>query len=549
MISLRHYQEKAIEATFHWWGAADSPPLAVLPTGTGKSIVVAEVCRRAYEWDPGVRILMLTHVQELVAQNFAELIGLWPDAPAGVYSAGLGKRQIRQITFGSIQSVYAKAERFQKVDIVIIDEAHLIPHDGDGMYRQMLNDLFVINPRIKIVGLTATPYRMDRGRLDAGEGAIFGGVCYEYGIRQAIDEGFLSPLITKATHTRLNVDGVGTRGGEFIPGQLEKAVDIEELNAAIVREVVGIAEIAQRKSWLFFCSGISHATHICELVREMGHTCETIHAKTPKDERKRIIAAFKAGEIRALASMNVLTTGFNAPAVDLIAMLRPTKSLGLYVQMVGRGTRLFIGKENCLVLDFARNIETHGPVDLADAEEREKGEGEAPVKECPDCEAYIHAAARVCPHCGHEFPAPEPKVTRFAADAPILSQPAASEWLDVDDWEVSEHDVPGRIPTLEVRYQCGFVRHRQWICFEHDGYARQKAIGWWRRQGGKDPVPSTITEAVGRAGELVRPGQICVRPKGRYTEIVGTRALPGVLAGGEVVGLSPAIIGEDDVPF
>lgn len=549
MISLRHYQEKAIEATLHWWGAADGAPLVVLPTGTGKSVVVAELCRRAYEWDPSVRVLVLTHVQELVGQDFAELIGLWPDAPAGVYSAGLGKRQIRQITFGSIQSVYAKAERFQKVDVVIIDEAHLIPHDGDGMYRKMLADLFVMNPHIKILGLTATPYRMDRGRLDAGEGAIFAGVCYEYGIRQAIDEGFLSPLITKATHARLNTSGVGTRGGEFIPGQLEKAVDIDELNAAIVREVVGIAEVADRKSWLFFCSGIRHATNICELVREMGHSCETIHAKTSKEDRKRIIAAFKAGEIRALASMNVLTTGFNAPAVDLIAMLRPTKSLGLYVQMVGRGTRLFAGKENCLVLDFARNIETHGPVDLADAEEKEKGVGEAPVKECPDCEAYIHAAARVCPHCGHEFPAPEPKVTRFAADAPILSQPATSEWVDVDDWEVSEHAVPGRIPTMEVRFQCGMVRHRQWICFEHDGYARQKAIGWWRRQGGKDPVPSTIAEAVERADELVRPGQISVRPKGRYTEIVGTRALPSVLSGGEVVGLSPNVYFEDDVSF
>lgn len=417
------------------------------------------------------------------------------------------------------------------------------------MYRKMLADLFVMNPHIKIVGLTATPYRMDRGRLDAGGGAIFAGVCYEYGIRQAIDEGFLSPLITKATHSRLDTSGVGTRGGEFIPGQLEKAVDIDELNAAIVREVVGIAEVADRKSWLFFCSGINHATHICELVREMGHTCETIHAKTPKDDRKRIIAAFKAGEIRALASMNVLTTGFNAPAVDLIAMLRPTKSLGLYVQMVGRGTRLFAGKDNCLVLDFARNIETHGPVDLADAEEREKGKGEAPVKECPDCEAYIHAAARVCPHCGHEFPAPEPKVTRFAADAPILSQPAASQWIDVDDWEVHMHAVPGRIPTLEVRYQCGMARHRQWICFEHEGYARQKGIGWWRRQGGKDPVPSSIAEAVERRAELVRPGQISVRPSGRYTEIVGTRALPSVLSGGEVVGLSPTSFSEDDVPF
>ena len=293
----------------------------------------------------------------------------------------------------------------QQCDLVLIDEAHLIPAASNTMYRRFLDTLARINPQLKVIGFTATPYRTGSGMLHEGKGALFTDIAYEVSVRQLIDDGFLCPLVSKAAETRLDVSGVGSRGGEFIPGQLQAAVDLPEITQAAIDEVVRLG--SDRRSWLAFCAGVEHATHVAEAIRARGFTAATIFGDTPKPERDRIIAAFKRGEIRALASMGVLTTGFNAPGVDLIAMLRPTKSTGLYVQMAGRGTRLAPGKADCLVLDFAGNVARHGPIDAVKPKKPGAGEGDAPVKVCPDCQSMLATAVRVCPDCGHAFPPPK----------------------------------------------------------------------------------------------------------------------------------------------
>ena len=355
---------------------------------------------------PDQRILVVTHVRELIAQNHAELIGLWRDAPAGICSAGLGRRDLgARILFAGIQSIHRRAYDVQQCDLVLIDEAHLIPAASNTMYRRFLDTLARINPQLKVIGFTATPYRTGSGMLHEGKGALFTDIAYEVSVRQLIDDGFLCPLVSKAAETRLDVSGVGSRGGEFIPGQLQAAVDLPEITQAAIDEVVRLG--SDRRSWLAFCAGVEHATHVAEAIRARGFTAATIFGDTPKPERDRIIAAFKRGEIRALASMGVLTTGFNAPGVDLIAMLRPTKSTGLYVQMAGRGTRLAPGKADCLVLDFAGNVARHGPIDAVKPKKPGAGEGDAPVKVCPDCQSILATAVRVCPDCGHAFPPPK----------------------------------------------------------------------------------------------------------------------------------------------
>ncbi len=560
MLSLRPYQEDALSGVFHWWQTRDDNGLVVLPTGTGKSLVIAALCQTCFEWDRKVRIVMLTHVRELVAQNFEELIKLWPEAPAGINSAGLKRREVKQITFASIQSVYKRAEKFQKVDIVLIDEAHLIPRDGSTMYQRFLADLRVMNPHIKIVGLTATPYRLDSGRLDDGDDALFGGIAYDYPIKDAIAEGYLTPLVTRATGTKLDTTGVGMLGGDFKVGALEKAVDQDGINRLVVEEV--IARGQDRKGWLLFCSGVDHAHHIAEIVNAAGYPCGVIHAGTEAKERAKIIRDFKAQRLRALASMNVLTTGFNAPHVDLMAMLRPTKSRGLYVQMAGRGTRNMYApgfdlgtregrllaiqngtKPDCLVLDFARNIERHGPIDV-DPELRraaEPGTGEAPMKECPSCGEYSFAGVRVCDNCGHEWPAPEIKIERRASTAEILSN-SRPQWLQVDHMYVDRHTKPGSPDSLKISYACGYLRHREWVCLEHEGYARAKAEKWWRKNA-NGPPPATVEEALQRRSDVIRPSEILVRQTGKYAEVVGARTLPGVQPGGQMVG------SEEDVPF
>ncbi len=359
---LAPYQQAAITAIYNYFADKSGHPIVVIPTAGGKSIVLAAFVQGVLRQWPDQRILIVTHVRELIAQNHAEMMGLWPDAPAGIYSAGLRKREIgARVLFAGIQSIHRRAYDVQQCDLVLIDEAHLIPRASDTMYRRFLDTLARINPHLKVIGFTATPYRLDSGMLHEGDERLFTDIAYEVSIRDLIDQGYLCPLVSKATDVELDVAGVGSRGGEFIAGQLQAAVDRDPITKAAIDEVMAYGE--DRRSWLLFCSGVAHATHVAEAVRERGVSCATIFGDTPAAERDRIIAAFKRGEIRALASMGVLTTGFNAPAVDLIAMLRPTKSAGLYVQMAGRGTRLAPGKDNCLVLDFAGNVARHGPVD------------------------------------------------------------------------------------------------------------------------------------------------------------------------------------------
>jgi DNA repair protein RadD len=360
--------------------------------------------------------------------------------------------------------------------------------------------------------------------LHEGKSALFTDIAFEAPVRELIDQGYLSPLVSKQPATQLDVSKVGTRAGDFIARDLAAAVDQDAITRAVVTEIIDYGK--DRKSWLAFCSGVDHARHVAEEFRRRGITCRTIFGDTPKDERDAIIAAFKRGEIRALASMGVLTTGFNAPGVDLIALLRPTKSAGLYVQMVGRGTRLAPNKENCLILDFAGNVRRHGPIDLVRPKRSgEGGGGEAPTKVCPTCYSIIALSAIECPDCGYEFPAREVKIAPTAAALPVLS-PKAPQWLPVHGVSYSRHDKLGGRPSLKVTYSCGLKSYSEWVCIEHQCYARQKAADWWRKRAPDVPIPLSVDEAIFQAGELKRPSAISVRPSGRYFEISGYRFDP-----------------------
>jgi DNA repair protein RadD len=515
MLKLRPYQQSAIAAIYSYFEDKNGNPLVVIPTAGGKSLVMASFIDGVLKAWPDQRILIVTHVRELIAQNHAEMLGLWPEAPAGIYSAGLGRRDVEaRILFAGIQSIHRRPAEIGHCDLILIDEAHLIPGKENTMYRRFLDRMQRMNPRVKVI---------DSVMLHEGDNALFSDIAYEVSVRDLIEDGYLSPLVSKQPDTKLDVTGVGSRGGEFIASDLQKAVDKDVITSAAVEEIIAYGK--DRKSWLAFCSGVSHATHVAEEFRRRGISCATIFGDTPKDERDRIIADFKAGKIRALASMGVLTTGFNAPAVDLIAMLRPTKSAGLYVQMAGRGTRLAKGKENCLVLDFAGNVKRHGPIDLVKPKRPGSGDGDSPVKVCPDCDSIVAAAALECPDCGFIFPARKVKVAPTASTLAVLSSAKSRrpEWLQVNDVTYHRHDKQGGRPSLKVTYQCGLARHTEWICLEHTGYPRTKAEMWWRERAPGDPVPRSVDAALALTNRLRRPSHISVRPSGNYTEITNAR--------------------------
>jgi DNA repair protein RadD len=529
MIELRPYQRDAIDAVLGYWAQGGGNPLVEMATGTGKSVVIATLARELIGGFPDMRIVVLVHVKELVEQNAMALLRAWPQAPIGINSAGLGRRDRHaQILFASIQSVF-RSDMLGPRDLVLIDEAHLCPRKGEGMYLSLLEKLRDRVPDMRVAGFTATPYRLDSGRLDEGDGRLFDQVIYTYGIADGVADGWLSPLVSKSTGTEIDVSGVARRGGEFIAGELERAADKHSVVEAAADEIV--ARGAQRRAWIAFCAGVEHAAHVRDAFKARGVKCETVTGETPNGERDRIIRAYRQGELQCLTNANVLTTGFDVPQVDLIAMLRPTLSTGLYVQSLGRGTRIADGKSDCLVLDFAGNVRRHGPVDAISVSSNQKQAAEkvgvvkpetVRAKVCPSCQTYVSLLVFSCPCCGHEWPKPAPKHTARADDAPIMASRGPA-WISVDDVHLAPHHKLDAPASLRVEYICGLQTYREWVTFEHRGFARAKAEAWWSAMGGKGPAPATIPIAIERAAELEIPSHVTIARDGKYWRVTGYR--------------------------
>jgi DNA repair protein RadD len=529
-MELRAYQRAAVDAVWNHIATSDANPAVVLPTGSGKTHVIAELCRDAVDKWNG-RVVVLAHVKELLEQAAGKLRAVAPDLPVGVFSAGLGRRDIGYaVTIAGIQSVYQRAHDLGPLDLVIVDEAHLIPPDGDGMYRRFLADASDLCDHQRVIGLTATPYRMKTGTI-CGPDSVLNVVCFEAGVRELIVQGYLCPLRSRAGKATADTSDLHVRGGEFVAGELEDRMDEDGLVEAACAEVV--AATAERRSVLLFCSGVRHGEHVARVLRERhGAECGFVEGNTPVRERDALIERFKRGDLKYLANVNVLTTGFDAPNVDCVAMLRPTLSPGLYYQMVGRGFRLAEGKSDCLVLDFGGNVLRHGPVDAIRLADSNSATGEAPAKQCPECDALIHAAYAVCPECGHAFPPRQVKHASVASDEAIVSGAKGPSRVEapVDDVSYHVHHKRGdplARPTMRVEYRIGFNRWvREWICFEHPegGYARKKAEQWWRRRS-NDDVPLSVEEAVewAEAGALAPTLRITVekKPGDKWERIVG----------------------------
>jgi len=470
---LREYQQRAIDKLYEWFTENSGHPCLVLPTGSGKSHIVAALCKDAVQNWPNTRVLMLTHVKELIEQNAEKMRLHWPNAPMGIYSASIGKRDIDTITFAGIQSVRTKALLLGHIDLCIIDECHLVSHKEEGGYRTLINDLLKINPAMRVIGLSATPYRLGHG-LITDKPALFDGLIDPVSIEELIYKGYLAPLRSKITNKKLSTDGVHKRGGEFIESELQAAVDNDDNNHSVVSEVISLAE--DRKAWLFFCAGVEHAQHVKSALIAHGITAECVTGNTPKAERKRILDEYKAGKIRALTNCDVLTTGFDYPDIDLIAMLRPTMSPSLYVQMAGRGLRPKSHTDHCLVLDFAGVVETHGPItNVKPPKKGGSGDGEAPIKICDNCHEIVHISAEVCPNCQTPFPEKEKPVLQLR-DVDIMGVKGTDMRVTSWNWQKAVSKQNGK-EMICITYYGGLSDKpiKEFLCLLHDGWAGSKA--------------------------------------------------------------------------
>jgi DNA repair protein RadD len=540
-MPARDYQLWAAQSIWNYFAKHNGNPLILMPTASGKSHVIAEFLQSVLLHYPTQRIQCLTHVKELIGQNYSKLLAAWPNAPAGIYSAGLNRKDIFQpIIFGGIASVAKKAALFGHVDLVIIDEAHLVNPTEETMYNKYIAALKTINPYLKVIGLTATGYRLGHGRIT--DGGLFTDVCFDMTSIQAfnwlIEQGYLVPLIPKPTKVELDVSGVHMRGGEYIAGELQNAVDKHDITIRALDEA--LARGKDRRKWLIFAAGVDHALHIAEQLNRMGVPAGAVHSKMSNAERDKILSDHKAGRIRAIANNNILTTGYDDPEIDLILCLRPTASTVLWVQMMGRGTRTVFApgydlstqqgrlaaiaagpKQNCLVLDYAGNTRKLGPINDP-VIPRKKGEGSgglAPVKLCDACDTYNHASVRFCIFCGKEFSFAV-KIKQEASTAAIIKGDLPQvATFKVDQITYQRYERPGKPPMIRVSYYSGLRRFDEYVCLEHINFAGKKARDWWRKRSVLGP-PETVDLGLQYADRLQTPSHIRVWVNKPYPEVM-----------------------------
>lgn len=522
-MELRDYQIAARKAVYEWFGERSDPTLVSLPTGAGKSLCVADLIRNVLLDEPSEHVLILSHRREILAQDAAQLQKLIPHISIGVFSAGLGSKRFRQVTVAGIQSI-VRAKHLPPFRLIIIDEAHLLPPSGDGIYRRVIRRLLDAQPEARIVGYSATCFRQS-GYLHEGDDALFAGICYEKPIGELVRDGYLVPLVTKQTKTQADLSGVHMRGGEFVANEAEEAMDKEELTRAAVEEICRYG--ADRGSWLVFCAGVRHAEHVCEEFRRNGIEARSLFGHTDLGTRDRLLRDFKNQRLRCLVSVSTLTTGFDAPCTDLIAILRPIGSASLWVQCLGRGTRTSpdTGKQDCLVLDFAGCVARCGLIDdpIVRGRTKKAGESKAPVKICPSCQTAVPVGVRNCTECDHLWEIQETKHAATAASTRVMksAEPVPETVLPVLSVKYRKHQKDGRPEMLRVDYTTGFAeRVSDWVFFPHEGSG--STIGrWWRLNGrlGSRP-PETVDEALDREWEIKRPMSIVVRQQGKYQRVV-----------------------------
>jgi len=570
-FDLRYYQREAIDSCYEFLRAKKTNPCIVLPTGAGKTPVLSTICHDAVNRWNG-RVLVLAHVKELIEQSAATLQSWYPDLKVGVYSAGLGRRETRaDVLVAGIQSVYDKGLKLAGSDpfkLVLVDEAHRIPTSGEGMYRKLLTDLQVASPRVRVIGLTATPYRL-KGGMVCSPDHFLNEICYEVGVRELIAKGYLCPLTSKNAVHAVHDDQLRVKGGEFDESSLAEAFDGEEIVRQAVAEIAAYA--ADRKSVLVFCCDVTHAEHVARVMGEvLGAEVGLVTGETASQERDRICTRFKDGTLKYLVNVNVLTEGFDARRVDCVVLLRATLSPGLYYQMVGRGLRLHECKADCLVLDFGSNVLRHGCIDAIQIKQPGSGKGKAsgapPTKECPKCHTLQPISVRQCEDCGFEFPQDlTPNHEERASDLPITTDQVAAVEYKVTSTayvEHTKHNAGEHTPkTLRVMYYDGLTCVAQeWVCVEHSGFARNKALTWWTARTDA-PMPESAADAarMGSLGYLAEPSTISVAkvPGDKYPRItrylLGAKPDPDAIEvvideWGDEVRVS-GVSSDDDVPF
>lgn len=534
-IQPRQYQVDAVESVFNYWANNENKgnPVVVMPVGSGKTLTMAHFVKTCYQkfGQYMSKVLIVTHVKELIEQDYEGLVEYWPGCDVGIYSASLRSKQTQnKVICCGVQSIAKVYKEFGKVNCVIIDECHLVPVKQETTYRRLISGLKEVNPKLKVVGFTGTPYRLDCGYIT--DNGIFDDITYNMCTVEAfewlIDNHYLCDAIPRQPTYQIDVSDVKTRGGEFIEKDLQLAVDKDEITQKALTEAIVLAK--ERKHWLVFCTGVEHANHVSDFLNAHGVPTTVISGDLDITTRTERIADYKAGKYRCVANVNVLSTGFNYPDIDCLIMLRPTQSVSLYIQACGRGIRYSPNKENCLILDFAGNVQRLGcindPLKPKPKSEKKRGEGlgQAPVKVCPKCHTYAPASAKVCPCCDYEFPT-ETKLTAHASLQEIIKKRSkeTEKIFDVSRVTYAKINTKNGMQVL-VTYFSGVQKVAQdWINLESQTpFVKTNALNWVKYRNLTDYTPKNAQEllVMGLQGKMKEPTRISVKSQNGYNRIV-----------------------------
>lgn len=497
-ITLRDYQSQSVYLLDRALSSKQNP-LCVLPTGSGKSIVIAALLTNL-----DARALVLSHNAELLVQNSKVLERYAPQIPQSFFAAKLKRKNAGgQVVFGSVQSIVRSLHRFVRPrSLLLIDEAHLCPRDADAMYARVFEHF----SNARRVGFTATAARLDSGSLIEGTDSWFDCIAHEVGLAELIEKGYLLPLSGIISELQAKLDDVAVSAkGEFIESESQKAVMETLALPAVVKQATELA--ARRKSWLVFAAGIEHAKQVVQEFRRQGVDTEMVVSTTGHEERNEAVERFRDRKLKCLVNVGVLTTGFDSPFLDCIIMMRPTQSPILWQQILGRGMRLAEGKKDCLLLDFVGNLERLGganavleisdrrfPSDLL--ERRPPTAKKAPARKQPE---FYNASGRDPMQSGELFDASVIRSTFFII--PSRKQPGKN--------------------IVVVSYTCEDEFGRafsasSFLCVEYVGGARYLASKWFERRGViASEVPYDARTALALAKVLPEPAEVQVRRDAR----------------------------------
>ena len=488
-VQWRPYQRQATNAAVTALKNGQAALLAV-PTGAGKSLMAADAAKRADVAD--LRTCIIAPSRELVQQDAEAVAFVTANTIApSIACAGLGPVDVAGgLVIGTPQTLVRRLDVLGHVDLLIIDEAHRLGREASGQIHTIVTTLRERNSKLMLLGLTATPFRADSGRLTEGADRVFDTIAFEIGYLELVEQHYLAPLIgPREAIERLDVTGLRIVGGDYVASDLAR-FDRSDLTERIADQIVEHG--TDRKCWLVFAVSVEHASHLAEALVRRGIDARLLTGRTPKAERKDLVANFKAGQVRCLVGCNVFSVGFDAKAVDLIAIARPTCSPVWHMQSAGRGTRPAApDKQSCLILDFAGNFARLGPIDAPHVRtkgERARDNDDAPLtRSCPSCCAIIAVRAKSCPVCKTELvKAPNARrtdklSTRAARHAVIMGGGV----LPVHGVRYAVHPKIGRPDSLRIEYRVSGYQFRtvsEWLCAWHDGLAGIQARQEWRRR-------------------------------------------------------------------